>query len=352
MTPNAWSNPQPTAGGEPTIAPIADLSYRNYDGPLKSRTFRWWIVALSTIRGNVNRNRLGFWLPVGIVFLTYLVRAIYFYFHQTINANLAERGIPLPDDYARPFAASLYNSMSLGFTSLMVFIATLVVGSSSIAADNRANALLVYLSKPLSRVDYLLGKWMGVFLLLAGVILGPSLLMYLFFLGAYYSDGFLKNDPTLILRVLVAGAIPALLHASLIVGFSAWSKSGRVTGAIYAAFYLILNSLTLTFGSILYFSDKSGTKTVQTSMILHSSIDGVADGLAQHVYDVPPPSFGGRIFGGRRHGRRPDRPLVEMPRKTPDSPPLWYVLLLAGGYVVLPLSAAAVKIRAVEVVRG
>ena len=50
----------------------------------------------------------------------------------------------------------------------LLFIA-LLAGAGSIANDNRANALLVYLSKPCRKVDYLFGKWAGLAMLIAGV---------------------------------------------------------------------------------------------------------------------------------------------------------------------------------------
>ena len=37
-------------------SPIADLSYRNYDGPLDSPEFRWWVIAKMGIRRAI-KNR-------------------------------------------------------------------------------------------------------------------------------------------------------------------------------------------------------------------------------------------------------------------------------------------------------
>jgi hypothetical protein len=91
----------------------------------------------------------------------------------------------------------------------------------------------------------------GIFLLLGAVSFGPALLMYLFFLIAYTGDGFLKQNPTLIFRVAGATLLPAVLHASLILGFSAWSKSPRMAGAVYAGFYFALAAVTGIVGGIL-----------------------------------------------------------------------------------------------------
>jgi hypothetical protein len=41
-----------------------------------------------------------------------------------------------------------------------------------------------------------------------------------------------------------------------------------------------------------------------------------------------------------------------MPDRLPERPPLWTMLLIGGGMIVLPVAAAAYKVRAVEVVTG
>ena len=121
------------------------------------------------------------------------------------------------------FAAYFLQASS--FQSFFLFIIALMVGSGSIALDNRSNALLVYLSKPITKGDYLIGKWMGVFIALFAVSLVPSVVLYSYCLLSYYGEGFLTNEPWLWLRMIGASAIPAAVHASLILGFSAWSKT-------------------------------------------------------------------------------------------------------------------------------
>jgi ABC-2 type transport system permease protein len=342
-------------------SPIADLTYRNYDGPLQSRAVRWWTVTVATIRANVNKTRFWYWLPAGLIVLVYLIRGAVFYFNRGIQQQVATwTGTAPPADAVNPFANELYGAMSFSFVNMLVFIAALVVGSASIAADNRANALLVYLSKPLTRFDYLFGKWMGVFLLLAGLILVPSLLMFLFFVGAYGSEGFLSQNKTLILRLIVASLIPALVHASLIIGFSAWTRSARVAGAVYAGFYLATGILSNAIGIALWSSDRKGESLERTSIVFHSSVDGVKNSLAQHVYDVSEVQMGPR-GGGKRRGRRARRGQPTPPPPPPGEvrgwpstkrPPLWVSLAMGTGVVLIPLAAARAKVKAVEVVRG
>lgn len=348
-------SPEPTIASSPTSA-IADLSYRGYDGPLKTRALRWWIVALATIRANINVRRFGYWVPAALILLTYLIAGVIFYFTQDLRQRFAAAGVP--GDALGPsinfYAFTLNNC--LGLSGVLLFAAALTVGAASIAADNRANALLVYLSKPITRADYLLGKWVGVFLLLAALSVVPALLMFLFFVIAYTGDGFLRENPALTVRLLGATLLPAVLHASLILGFSAWSKSPRTAGAVYAAFYFALAIVTGVAGAILGSRDPSGRSAATQALVSHLSVSGVIEGVGLHLYDIAPQQIAQALGNGagrrrNRRARRSRRPPAVVPR-VPPRPPLAPLLAVAGGLIVVPLALAHRRVRAVEIVRG
>ena len=60
-----------------------------------------------------------------------------------------------------------------------VFIMTIYAGAGLIANDRRANALQIYLSKPLMRTEYIFGKAAVLFAFLLFVTLVPGLLLLL-----------------------------------------------------------------------------------------------------------------------------------------------------------------------------
>ena len=63
----------------------------------------------------------------------------------------------------------------LGQQGIFVFFVTIYVGAGLIANDRRANALQVYLSKPLTRAEYVAGKLAILFLFLVGVTWLPAI---------------------------------------------------------------------------------------------------------------------------------------------------------------------------------
>jgi ABC-2 type transport system permease protein len=337
----------PTSDQPAATATIADTSYRHYDGPRALHAVRFWVVALSTIRQNVNRSRLGYWLPAGFIFLVYLVFGVIFYATQAVR----QYGVALPGTTAgNPYMLTLYQC--LAGTDLMLFAAALTVGSGSIAADNKANALLVYLSRPLNRMDYLLGKWVGIFLLVAALSLVPAFLMYLFFLTAYWNDGFSTQALDVLWRMLLASLLGPVLHASLILGFSAWSKSPRLAGAAYAGFYFILALASGIVGSVLLERDTNDHMPRTIAVVSNISVSGISKGLAQSLYDVTPEQIVQNFRQGRRLRRK--QPENEPPRTfhLPQRPPVAPMLALGFVFIALPMLAAAQRIRAVEVVKG
>ena len=345
---------------------IADVTYRNYDGELRTRGVRWWIVAVATMRASINKSRFGYWIPAALILIIYLALGIGFYITQGFRARMGAGAAMMGLDEVNSYAVTLYQCF--GASSLLVFVAALLVGSNVIAADNRANALLVYLSKPLTRVDYLVGKWVGVFLQIAALTVLPSLFMFMFFATAYYSDGFLKENPSLIWRLLGVTLLLPALHTSLIIGFSSWTKSPRLAGSLYAAFYFVTFILSGTFGLILQGHDKEKTNPQTAALVTRLHVDGVAQGLALHLYQITPQQVSAGP-GGRRRNRRPRRnndaaqnaakdateaaanePPV--PSVNTERPPLLPLLGLASAMIGLPVWAAWTKVKAVEIISG
>lgn len=326
---NASTSPASIApvGSNPAAqlaSPIADLTYRNYDGPLKTRAVRWWIVAVSGLRQAFRKP--SFWISVVLCVLPCFFVGLRLYLQGM--AGLMPRGAVASADEGGIFAGAFFQVMQI--QALFVFIVALIVGAGSIAADNGANALLVYLSKPLTKGDYLLGKWMALFLLIFGAIAVPSLVLYLFCLLMFLKDGFLSNEPLLIGRILLACAVPGALYASLLVGVSAWSKSAREAGGLIAALYFLSLFLSLKLFSI--FTLNKHAPTDAQLLLRSASPQGIISELAQHIYGLASRHKGGGM--------------------NIAAAPLWPLLLVFAGIVALGIGAARAKVKAVEVVRG
>lgn len=317
----------------PANSPIADLTYRNYDGPLNTRAIRWWIVALAGIRQGLKKK--GFWIVFAISTIPYLYILVQFYLTSSASALTGGRNV---NPMNMPLKGQEYSSQfftAFNVQIFFLFIMTLLVGTSSIASDNQTNALLVYLSKPITKADYLLGKWLGVAIMLFGAAVLPALVVYLYCLMSYINSGFLKSEPWLIFRILGACGEAALIFSALIVGFSAWSKSPRMAGAFFAGVYFIVSMVMGAFWGIKYMGNLT-----EGILLRHLSIEGTIAGLAQNAFGVTQHIT---VWNSRKGS-------MQEAFITPPSllPMLGMGLLLVG----IGLLAARMRIRAVEVVRG
>jgi ABC-2 type transport system permease protein len=298
-------------------------------------------VALAAIRLNIKKK--GFWIVAVIATLPYLFVAIQLFIQSSLAGKIPN--ILSNASVGQKYSSQFFQASGWG---LWLFIIALMVGSGSIAADNQANALLVYLSKPLSKGDYLLGKWMGIFVMIFAVAVTPALMLYIYCLLSYSSEGFLKEEPWLIFRMLGAAAVPAAVHASLLVGFSAWSKTPRMAGAIYAGFYFISLIASMMAWGIQYRGDFS-----RGVLVRHLSVPSLIQGLQQNIYGVD-----NRQLGSRRRFIKPKRQ-IDAPADSRESgmvdipvPAMLPLLGIGLGIMALGVGAARAKIRAVEVVRG
>lgn len=317
------SAPNPAASPLPP-APIADTSYRNYDGPLHPPRFGWWIVARMMARLSLKRK--GFWVLLFFALIPYLLPAFLLYIRSQDESKLLDMLA------ARSFAGIFYDAFA--GAQLWIFLLALLVGASSIAGDNRANALQIYLSKPLTKGGYLAGKWLGIFSTLAAASFLPAFLLYLYCWGSFTAEGFLKDNPHLWLQVLAATLLPPALHASFLLGVSAWFKRPLLAGGIYAGLYFGVQVLS---GIVAFILRRVG-QDEQSVTAMHCSIPGVLRGLGQHLFDTTPGFYGLPVrFGAMAQETKPE---------------LLPLIVLAAAMIAAGLLLARLRVRAVEVVRG
>jgi ABC-2 type transport system permease protein len=322
---------QPPAATQPS--PIADLSYRNYDGPLKARVLRWWVVSLYTFRFAM--KSVFFWILAVIALLPYVYHlGVFYIFRADVGVRVGM--IPL---FEKPrYALQFYYAME--WQLFWMLLIGLIIGAGTIANDNRSNALIVYLSKPITKGDYLLGKWMGIFLVMLCITLIPGLIGYITCIMIFASDGFLKEEPWLIVQILAGALVAPAIFASVIVGISAWSKSGVMAGAFIAGIYILSGIVSGVLTGIFYRGDQERILR-EGGLISHCSFSGIIRALLYDIYG---------ISTGLVKRTNPDRTPAELVYYVP--PNTWIILAIALSIVILGIAAARFKIRAVEVVRG
>lgn len=200
--------------------PIHDQGYRRYEGTRQPHGQTWWVIARAGIMERLRERKfLGLLLFASLPFL---VRAVQMY----VAANVPQASFlePTPQTF-REF---------LDQQSIFVFFITIYVGSGLIASDRRANALQIYLSKPLTRVDYITGKLVTLLIFLVAVTWVPGILLLLLQVMFAGNFTFLRNNLFLFPGITVFAAIQVLLSAFAMLALSSLSKNRRFVAMMYA----------------------------------------------------------------------------------------------------------------------
>jgi ABC-2 type transport system permease protein len=224
--------------------PIHDQGYRRYGGSKAALGQGWIVIARAGIRSMLNgKIFLGLLL---LSWLPFLVRAVQFY----AAANLPQAAVLAP-------TAETFRDF-LSQQRIFVFFVTVYVGAGLIANDRRANALQIYLSKPLSRTEYVFGKMAILVTFLLLVTWVPAITLLLVQMAFAGNFTFLSNNIYLFPAITVFTIIEVTLVASTMLALSSLSKSSRYVGilysvvvffssAIYGVLYLVTRSTALSW---------------------------------------------------------------------------------------------------------
>lgn len=337
MSTDSMPNTEPVQE-TPGAGPIADLSYRHYDGPLDKPIARWWSIASLSMQLSL-RKRGFWWWAIGAGYWYYALLMI-FWFLDTF--------LPLPEGMEKnPILSQIIwkDQFINGFSisQLLLFIVAWLVGAGTIANDVRANALLVYLSKPLDRKDYIIGKWLGIFVPVTIAAALPTYIFYLYGMLSFQNYGFL-SDPWLWAKLIPVVLLPGVFYASLVLGISSIASSGRMAGVIFAGLYFLPWFFTKSMQLLRFVGSQNGQKVPGIiDTLYYCSLDGIQIGLAKIMLQTSGsplfPSMGGP---GSRRARN-----MTLPIPSPDPALFWSlfaVICVAG------IAIAYSRVKAVEVV--
>src|SRR5262249_55411692 len=115
------------------------------------------------------------------------------------------------------------------------FFITVYAGAGLIANDRRANALQLYLSKPLTRTEYVFGKLTVLLAFLLFVTWLPAIVLLVVQIMFSGSFTFLIKNLYLLPAITLFSFVQALTVASAMLALSSLSKNSRYVGILYAA---------------------------------------------------------------------------------------------------------------------
>lgn len=200
--------------------PIHDQSYRRYTGSRAPQGRAWTVIAASGVRSMIGKR--AFLALLALAWVPFLVRTVQFY----VAANFSQASMIAPGvETFRSFVEQ---------QGLFVFFVTIFTGAGLIANDLRANALQIYLSKPMGRSEYIAGKLavLACFLLLVSWL--PAMLLLAVQVVLAGSMTFLVAHLFLIPAITVYAFTETLVTSLIMLALSSLTKSARFVGIMYA----------------------------------------------------------------------------------------------------------------------
>src|SRR5918993_1028839 len=173
---------------------VYEQTYKRYAGPLTPAWSRFLIIPRHAYRAVFNSKLFTAFFVV--CFIPLLVEAILIYLHHNVSAlaimqvNVREL-IPIDNSFFHTFV-----NLQNGFA----FFVALLLGPPLVARDLRNNALPLYLCRPFSRTEYVLGKMSVLIILLSLMTWVPQLLLFLL-------QSYLQGASWFIDNLWIAGAI-------------------------------------------------------------------------------------------------------------------------------------------------
>lgn len=203
--------------------PIHDHSYRRYQGSRESAHRAWLVITVTGLRMLLRRKAL--WALLLVAWAPFLLRAGQFY----ASSSLPQASLLAPD-------ASTFRSF-LDQQGVFVFLVTIFVGAGLIANDRRANALPLYLSRPMTRVEYVAGKLAILLSMLLAVSWLPGVLLLALQGVLAGSFTFVRAHLYLFPAITLSAWIQSLTAAGTMLALSSLSRNARFTGVLYAGLF-------------------------------------------------------------------------------------------------------------------
>jgi ABC-2 type transport system permease protein len=216
---------------------VYERNYGRYQGELTPSRWRFLILPRYAVK-DVFDSRM-FAAFFALCFLMPFAGLLIIYLHHNLAA-LKFMNLPLEQlNQALPINATFF-LRGLESQGWLCFLMALFVGPALVAPDLRNNGLPLYLSRPFSRTEYVLGKLTVLVGLMSLVTWIPGLL--LFFFQAYLEGaGWLGQNLRIGMAILVGSWAWILVVSLVALAISAWVKWKPVARVTLLIVFFVLS---------------------------------------------------------------------------------------------------------------
>jgi ABC-2 type transport system permease protein len=242
--------------------PIFDQGYQHWQGSLSSHAWRWLTISRHGVRAQFKSRWtrivvLFAWLPAltlaGVLIVWGLIEQ-----KSTLIAPLMSLLTGLPDEFKvspQTYRISIWTISYQFFFQVEIFfsmILIILVGPGLISQDLRFNAMPLYFSRPLRRIDYFIGK-LGVIGFVLGVVaVGPAILAYLLGMCFSLDLAVIKDTARLFFASVGYGLVVVLSAGTLMLAMSSLTRNSRYVGVIWMGIWFISSGVSVALTNLLH----------------------------------------------------------------------------------------------------
>jgi ABC-type transport system involved in multi-copper enzyme maturation permease subunit len=211
---------------------VYEQTYKPYEGKLTPEWSRFLIIPRHAFRAVFNSKLFTAFFV--ICFIPLLVEAILIYLHHNFSAI---ETLKIDVRALVPIDASFFYTF-VNIQGGFAFFVALLVGPPLVSRDLRNNALPLYLCRPFSRTEYVMGKMSVILILLSAITWVPQLLLFLF---QSYLEGFtwFRSNLWIASAIIIGSVVWILLLALLSQTISALVKWRVIASAALLGLFFI-----------------------------------------------------------------------------------------------------------------
>lgn len=235
--------------------PILDQGYQHWSGQLSGHVWRWLAITRRGIRTALHRRLVRLALFVALLPAVVLVTVLCLWGLVERQSVLIESIKPfLTPLLGRPILAGprdyRIEIWTLSFHYFLLcelwfsMVLVLLVGPDLISQDLRYNALPMYLSRPLRRVDYYVGKLGVIVALLAAVMIVPSLIAYVLGLLFSLDITIVRDTFGILLAAVTYGLTIAVSMGMLMLALSSLTRNSRYVALLWMGIWLLTSTVS------------------------------------------------------------------------------------------------------------
>jgi ABC-2 type transport system permease protein len=238
--------------------PIFDQGYQHWKGKLSGHAWRWLAICRHGLRGQF-KNRivrmvlLLAWLPALVLVIA---MALWGLFEQgseqviQLLKPILPPGVAADPHAYRQAIWTIAYSTFFKFEIFFIMLLMVIAGPNLISRDLRFNALPLYFSRPLRRLDYFVGKLGVIAALVAAVAVAPAVVAYVFGICFSLDLGMIRDTWRLLPATVGYGLVIVASTGTLMLALSSLSRRSLYVGIAWGGLWLISSAVAGVLGGI------------------------------------------------------------------------------------------------------